>query len=225
MKSYHQYCALARGLDVLGDRWSMLIIRELSLRDCRYTDIRDGLPGIASNLLAERLRELSHAGVVERYESPKPIASALYRLTLRGRELLPAMHAIVRWASPLMVSGPADGDHERGRWTAFAADAFLGGPGADATTLSVQMGDDEEPIVIDIAAGDVSVRIGTDDHADVRVHGSNWMQLGLLSGELSFSEATRLIEITGSRTAVRKLRGVLHRRRTVGSPIAAVGGR
>ena len=67
MRSYDQFCALARALDVVGDRWTLLIIRELFARDSRYSDLRDALPGIATNLLAERLRQLQEARVIEAY--------------------------------------------------------------------------------------------------------------------------------------------------------------
>ena len=73
MRSYDEYCSIAKSLDVIGDRWTLLIVRELALRGaCRYTDLRNGLPGIASNLLAERLRELDHAGVIAREDAPPP---------------------------------------------------------------------------------------------------------------------------------------------------------
>jgi len=81
MRSYRQYCSLARTLDVLGDRWTLLIVRELAIRPCRYTDLRDGLPGIATNLLADRLRELQAAGVVTAEAAPPPVATTLYTLT------------------------------------------------------------------------------------------------------------------------------------------------
>ena len=85
MRSYGQFCGLAKALDVIGDRWTLLIVRELLIRGaCRYTDLRNGLPGIATNLLAERLRELEEAGVIEREEAPPPIATTLFRLTPRG---------------------------------------------------------------------------------------------------------------------------------------------
>ena len=69
MRSYGQYCALARALDVVGDRWTLLVVRELLARDCRYSDLREGLPGIATNLLADRLRHLEAAGLVESYDA------------------------------------------------------------------------------------------------------------------------------------------------------------
>ena len=82
MRSYGQYCALAKALDVLGDRWTLLIVRELMLAGpSRYTDLRNGLPGIATNLLSDRLRELEAAGVVAREQAPPPVATTLFSLT------------------------------------------------------------------------------------------------------------------------------------------------
>ena len=92
MRSYDEYCAVAKSLDVVGDRWTLLIVRELAIRGaCRYTDLRNGLPGIATNLLAERLRELEHAGVIARENAPPPIATTLFRLTPRGEQLRPVL--------------------------------------------------------------------------------------------------------------------------------------
>src|SRR2546425_7044906 len=84
MRSYGQYCSLAKALDVIGDRWTLLIVRELLLRGaCRYTDLRDGLPGIATNLLADRMRDLEEKGIVRRQAAPPPIATTLFQLTPR----------------------------------------------------------------------------------------------------------------------------------------------
>src|SRR6516164_7447818 len=103
MRSYGQYCSVAKALDVVGDRWTFLIVRELLLRGaCRYTDLRAGLPGIATNLLADRLRELESAGLVRREEAPPPVATTLFQLTERGEELRPAVEELTRWGLPLM---------------------------------------------------------------------------------------------------------------------------
>ena len=88
MRSYGQYCSVAKALDVVGDRWNLLIVRELLLRaPLRYTDLRRGLPGIATNLLSDRLRALEAGGVVTREEAPPPIATTVFELTERGRQL------------------------------------------------------------------------------------------------------------------------------------------
>ena len=96
-------CPVANALDVIGQRWTLLIVHELLTREaCRYTDLRAGLPGIATNLLATRLREMQEAGIVEREEAPPPIARTLYRLTPRGRALQPVLEELERWGVPLM---------------------------------------------------------------------------------------------------------------------------
>src|SRR5712664_3129737 len=119
MRSYGQYCGLAKALDVVGDRWSLLIVRELLIRGgCRYTDLQDGLPGIATNLLADRLRDLETAGVVARDEPTPPVATALFTLTEWGEQLRPIVQALGRWASGLMVK-PAPGDRFRSHWLAM----------------------------------------------------------------------------------------------------------
>src|SRR3954468_24706379 len=102
MRSYGQYCSVAKALDVVGERWTLLIVRELLAQGaCRYTDLRAGLPGIATNLLADRLRELEAAGIVEREDAPPPIATTLFRLTERGAALEPVIYALGRWGAPL----------------------------------------------------------------------------------------------------------------------------
>jgi DNA-binding HxlR family transcriptional regulator len=117
MRTYGQYCAVAKALDVIGDRWTLLIVRELLISGaCRYTDLRNGLPGIATNLLADRLRELEQAGIISREEAPPPVATTLFTLTSRGAELAPLISELVRWGSPLMEQGPAAGDVFRGQW-------------------------------------------------------------------------------------------------------------
>src|ERR1051325_5720688 len=100
MKSYRQYCGLAKALDSVGDRWTLLIVRELLIRgNARYSELQQGLPGIATNLLADRLRQLERGGLVERAESP-----AVFRLTARGHALEDVIAALGRWAAPLMGS-------------------------------------------------------------------------------------------------------------------------
>lgn len=104
-RSYHQYCAFARGLDLTGDRWTLLIIRDLLLGPRRYKDLLEGLPGIGTNLLADRLRELEELGAVERAVLPPPAGSSVYQLTEVGQALEPVLMAIGRWGVRFL--GPA----------------------------------------------------------------------------------------------------------------------
>ena len=98
-RSYDQYCAVARGLDVIGDRWTLLIVRDLLLGPKRYKDLLSGLPGIGTNLLADRLKELEGAGLIERAVLPPPAGSTVYQLTERGLALEPVMIALGRWGA------------------------------------------------------------------------------------------------------------------------------
>ena len=88
-RNYNQNCPIARGLDILGERWTLLILRELVGGARRYSDLRAELPGIASNLLADRLRELEEAGLVDRMELPPPVARTVYSLSEAGWRKVP----------------------------------------------------------------------------------------------------------------------------------------
>jgi len=101
-RGYNQYCAAARALDLLGERWTLLLIRELLTGPKRYTDLLHGLPGIGTNLLADRLKELESAGVIQRSELPPPAASTVYGLTKKGRELEDVIVPLARWGLPLL---------------------------------------------------------------------------------------------------------------------------
>src|SRR5450631_362437 len=101
-RTYGQFCPVARALDLLGERWTLLIVRELLTGPQRYSDLRDGLPGMWSNLLAQRLRDLDAAGLVQRRELPPPAARLVYELTERGRALAPVVYELARWGLELL---------------------------------------------------------------------------------------------------------------------------
>jgi DNA-binding HxlR family transcriptional regulator len=96
-RTYGQWCPIAAGLDVLGDRWVLLICRELAIGDRRFTDLRAALPGLAPNLLTERLRALQNAELVTTAELPPPAARTVYRLTDEGRRVIPVLRAVARF--------------------------------------------------------------------------------------------------------------------------------
>ena len=102
-KSYNQNCPIARGLDVLGERWTLLILRELIGGARRYGDVRAALPGIATNLLADRLRELEEAGLIRRNELPPPVARTVYTLSEEGwRKVPPVIQAVATFGLDLL---------------------------------------------------------------------------------------------------------------------------
>src|SRR3954470_23066998 len=117
-RKYDQGCGTAHALDVVGDRWGLLVVRELVLGPKRFTDLRDGLPGIGPNVLSQRLRELEDAGVLTRHVLPPPAASTVYELTDWGHELEDIVIRLGRWGarSPEM---PRDAE-PRPEWLVLA---------------------------------------------------------------------------------------------------------
>lgn len=107
MRSYHDPCGLARALDAVGERWALLVVRELLLGPKRFTDLAAGLPGLSQNVLSQRLRDLERAGVVTRTRLGPPAGTRAYRLTERGAELEAVLLALARWGSraPLPEAG------------------------------------------------------------------------------------------------------------------------
>jgi DNA-binding HxlR family transcriptional regulator len=191
MRSYDEYCALAKSLDVVGDRWTLLIVRELELRGaCRYTDLRNGLPGIATNLLADRLRELEHEGLVVREEAPPPIATTLFRLTARGAELRPVLESLVRWGMPLMTED-STGDAVRSHWLAWAIELLLTDRRPDATPVTVELRTAEPPILLETRDGKLVTRLGAagDPAPDATITGEAQPVMGLLLGMLTVGDA------------------------------------
>src|SRR6476661_31064 len=155
MRSYDDPCGIARALDAVGERWSLLVVRELVLGPKRFTDLQHGLPGVSTDILAARLRGLEEAGVVRRAALPPPAAAKVYELTDRGRELEPVLHALGRWGSAQPMP---EGGRELG------ADAFLvalqtlwdGGP--KDSTIALTLGD--EAFAAKIRHGDLELRRG-----------------------------------------------------------------
>src|SRR5687767_10580388 len=114
-KSYGQFCAVARTLDHVGDRWSLLVLRELLLSDASYGELLRALHGVPSNLLALRLRELEADGLVERTPSDEDRRRVRYALTRSGRDVEPILVAMIRWGARWMATGPGD-DQFDPRW-------------------------------------------------------------------------------------------------------------
>src|SRR5580765_8156853 len=98
-RTYGDRCGVARALDLVGERWALLVVRELLLGPKRFTDLRAGIPHVSADVLTQRLKELERAGVVRRGTLPPPAGSRIYELTERGRELEPIVIALGRWGS------------------------------------------------------------------------------------------------------------------------------
>jgi DNA-binding HxlR family transcriptional regulator len=205
VRSYGQYCSVAKALDVIGDRWTLLIVRELLAQGpSRYTDLRNGLPGIATNLLAERLRDLEHAGIVVREDAPPPVATALFSLSPRGRQLKAVIDELGRWGMPLMAETTPQEEY-RSRWLSMPVEQFLGDHAGVPTTIEVRAG--EQPMLIEAREGSVSTRPGTSEHPDAVLSGPPQLVLGLITGALEHDDALdRGLGFEGAPEALERLR-------------------
>ena len=199
-KSYQQYCGIAAALDVVGDRWTLLILRELSFGQQRFTDLRAGLPGIATNLLTDRLRDLEDAGLVEQRELPPPAARTVYALTDgRGRSVLPVLRALAGFGLPLL-DDPVEGQ-VRPRTAVYGGLAALFDPArAAGRDLSMRFELDGDDLWLTIGGGKIvrSDRTGT---PDLTFTGSAAALVELCRGTADLADVEPRLQITGSAKA------------------------
>src|SRR5438445_5283897 len=189
VRTYGQYCGLARALDVVGDRWTLLIVRELLIRQpLRYTDLAYGLPGIATNLLADRLRQLEEQGIIAREAAPPPIATTVFRLTPRGAELKPVLAALGQWGRPLLAGQVGDAEF-RSHWLVLPLQLLLSDHAPDAPPVTIEVRTGEQPVLIETIDGEVRARLGTAWDADASVSCGPALVLGLFSGEVDLAAA------------------------------------
>jgi DNA-binding HxlR family transcriptional regulator len=144
-KRYDQYCPIAHALDLVGDRWALLVVRELMHGQKRYTDLAASLPGIGTNVLAARLKELEAAGIVAKRTLPPPAASRVYELTGYGQELRPAMRELALWGARSLGPPTADDELFPG-WLENALDVVLA-PLAPDGRYEFRVGDEVASLV------------------------------------------------------------------------------
>jgi DNA-binding HxlR family transcriptional regulator len=199
MRTYAQYCGLAKGLDLIGDRWVLLVVRELLNGPRRYGELLDGLPGISTNLLAERLRTMQADGLVAKTQSDR------YALTERGEGLREVVHAIGRWAFPMM--GPiGEGETFRSHWMVHPIAALFPGVDPSRPELTIEVRCTEEPVVIRSSQGRVTMEPGQAAAPDLVLTGPPDAVVGLLARKISASEAKALgLAVTGDARLLRRL--------------------
>ena len=206
MRSYDQYCGLARALDVVGDRWTLLIVRELLIHDgARYTDLRRGLPGIATNLLADRLRELEANGIVSREEAPPPVATTLFRLTTRGEALRPVVEAIGQWGQPLLAGTAPDAEF-RSHWLVLPLERMLADHAPAAPPITIQLLTGDQPMLVETVDGRVAVRPGTAEQPTATLEGPPGLVMEVLVHRLDLATARRRgLRVRGEPAAVQRV--------------------
>jgi DNA-binding HxlR family transcriptional regulator len=203
-RTYGQYCPIAHALDEIGDRWVLLILRDLSMGPQRFTDLRESLVGLAPNLLTERLRDLEDAGLVARSELPAPAARTVYGLTEDGRSVFPVLNALARFGARRLPA-PREKTVVRPRAALVGAITAFHEPGA------VSEPNDEYRIVLDGTAFDVSaanarVRPALDETVPVATFTTTPRTLlAIRRGEITLSQSIAAgdVETTGTKKAIR----------------------
>jgi len=214
---YNQYCALARALDVVGDRWTLLIVRELKPGPRRFTDLIDGLPGIPRKVLTERLRGLARDGVIARQELPPPAARWVYALTDNGLVLAEAMGGLVAWgAGRLGELEPTESF--RPRWTAVAMAALADREAAKGVSETYQYLIGRSAFHFVVADGSIRVRDGlAEDPAVVlTTNEDTWADLAAGKIEGAAATATGALTLVGDPRAAKRLEKIFSRRQLLG---------
>jgi DNA-binding HxlR family transcriptional regulator len=204
-RSYAQLCGIATALDVIGDRWAPLIVRDLLLGPLRFGDLAEGLPGIGTNTLTDRLKHLEAAGVVERRLQPLPDRGTVYELTDYGRELEPILLALGRWGTKSMGRLPGE-VVTRSRWLVAAMLAFHNARRvARPTTWELRLSDGV--FTVRAEGTSLTVAAGAPERADVVVTTSDADLHALLTRRLTPDEAVAsgAVTLDGDTSALTRL--------------------
>jgi DNA-binding HxlR family transcriptional regulator len=201
-KSYREFCTVARALDVLGERWALLVVRELLLGPRRYTDLLGGLPGIGTNVLAARLRELEAAGIVERKRLPPPAPASVYELTDRGRALRPVLDELARWAL-VDLDAPRPDDAVESRWFLLGlAATILPEIGLAGTTFELHIGDEVYGLTAE--DGRFNLSHGAPARPTAMITAPRGALFSLATGRASLDDVTKEVRIEGDEAAARR---------------------
>ncbi|MEU3894763.1 helix-turn-helix domain-containing protein [Streptomyces sp. NPDC045251] len=213
-RSYDQYCSAARALDAVGDRWTLLIVRELLAGPRRYTDLHADLPGVSTDVLASRLKDMERDGLTTRRRLPPPGAAYVYELTERGIGLLPVLEALGAWgACELGERRPTDA--VRAHWSALPLRRALREAGAGEGVVEVRL----EEGTFHLCAGDGESDFGrgygsvygdgpAPGEPDARLVLDAGTCAAVCRGEVGLREAVRegRVDVTGEGTAAKALR-------------------
>ena len=204
---YSQFCPVARAVELLGERWTLLIGRELLIGPQRFTDLLRRLPGVSSSVLADRLASLEERGLVARRELPPPAPAMLYELTESGRGLKPLLYELARFGLRFM-DAPRPGDHSEPDWLGLGLDVFRRRSATPSRVYSLCVPDGDRELRFHVAGGpDGTVVSDSAAPADATLHASAVVVLGIVSGGLDPEAAAKsgAIRVEGDASALREL--------------------
>jgi len=210
IRAYEQVCPIAAALDVLGNRWTLLIVRDLVLGPRRFTDLERGLPGIAPDVLIARLRGLQSSGLVDLIDLPPPASHRAYALTADGQAVVPSLLALGRWGWSRMPAPQSPEDLFVGRLLVACL--------IDPTLEAVPEGGiwelwvDRQPATVTVAEGRLHIAWGTVANPDARVHMGVTDLWRAMRGDLDLDHAIAQhdIEVDGDPDQAQRLIKLLH---------------
>jgi DNA-binding HxlR family transcriptional regulator len=180
-RSYRQHCGVARALDLVGERWALLVVRELVLGPKRFTDLRHGLPGVATNVLTQRLKQLEQDGIVRRRALPPPAASTVYELTEYGRELEPIMLQFGAWGAKTLGRRTPDRSL-RPEWLMVALKGLFRPDAAEGVEATIGIDFEDGSFTVRIAGPALEVTSGRTADPDLAIRTDADTLLGYLAG-------------------------------------------
>jgi len=207
-RTYGDRCGVARALDIVGERWALLVVRELLLGPKRFTDLRAGLPHVGPDILAQRLRELEQSGIVRRGTLPPPAGSRIYELTERGHELEPIVVALGRFGS---VAPFPPGEAQIGvDAVVIALKSLFAAGAADGLSASYELRLGEQSFRIDVTDGRIEAVRGSAEAPEATIETDPGTLAGILWHGRKLEEARRSgdIAIAGDRKAVTRFVGL-----------------
>jgi len=204
-RSYGEACRFAYALDVVGERWALLVVRELLLGPKRFTDLRAGLPHASSNILSERLRDLEHGGVIQRRKLPPPAASTVYELTEWGRELEPVVTKLGAWGARSPI--PPDSREIGPDSIVLALRSLFDAEAAGKMTASYELRIGEQRFHVEVSAGELDLGRGAADEPAAMLGFADAPAFAaVLAGQLPLEEAltSGAAQVEGSKQAVKR---------------------
>ncbi|HEY8810188.1 MAG TPA: winged helix-turn-helix transcriptional regulator [Solirubrobacterales bacterium] len=203
-RSYGEACRFAYALDLVGERWALLVVRELLLGPKRFTDLRAGLPHASPNILSERLRELEQAGVVHRRKLPPPAASQVYELTEWGKELEPVVTQLGAWGA----RSPVPPEHREigASSIVLALRSLFDAEAAGDLEASYELRLGEESFHVDIAGGELDLGRGGAEEPAVAIETDPGTLAALLTAQLPLDDALEsgAVSVEGSKKEARR---------------------
>lgn len=202
---YDDRCGIAHAMNLIGERWAVLIVRDLLLGPKRFKDLQAGLPGAGSNILSQRLRDLEAAGVLRRATLPPPAGSRVYDLTDWGAQLGPILAALAQWgeASPAIPpTGPVGADS-----LMLGLRAAFPSPVDAPWTATYDIGIDDNRFTVDIADGELDIRRGAPHRADATIDTDTDTIAAILRGRQTLAQVIKQSKATthGDRRAIERL--------------------